>query len=62
MKKWKLEFKFEGEWTFYGMYGEKSVPQLVAAVCDLRDRGLEPYHSIRVVEVTEASNGEANIL
>ena len=49
-KVFRLEYLKDGEWKNYGIYPEKFINQLAAAICDLYKTGYRPYESIRITE------------
>ena len=51
MKRWKVETKEKGKWTFAGMFTERFVPQLVNAAINQAKRGKQMYKTLRVEEV-----------
>lgn len=53
MPKFKLKAKKDDKWTFLGMYPDKFIEQLCAAVESLVKAGFEMYKSIRVERVDD---------
>lgn len=51
MKKYKLEKRDGNEWSLYGIYTERSLPQLVQAAVQLSKTGYEMYGNLHIVEI-----------
>ena len=50
-RKWKVERMVDGKWHMYGVYTDKFINQMAAAIQDLVNAGFEVYKTIRIVEV-----------
>ena len=60
MKKYKLEKRDGNEWSLYGIYTERSLPQLVQAAVQLSKTGYEMYGNLHIVEIS--TDGKTRIL
>lgn len=50
-KTYRVEYLKDGKWMNWGIYPEKFVNQMAAALYDLFKQGYKPYESIRITAV-----------
>ena len=59
-KKYLVEEKKKGKWTFAGLYPEKFIPQMVNRCINIASHGKKMYQDIRIGERTE--DGKTTVL
>lgn len=53
MKRWRLKKLVDGQWYTEGVYGERFIEQMGAAVAMLTMAGFRMYETMRIEEVPE---------